>query len=288
LDDTPLFMVGAGRSGSTLLARLVSKHPHVSYLTREMARTPHRPHRNRRLLRVVDTPILGSLLRRRCEIAEAYPFWERLARGFSSPMRDLRADDVTPFVRRTLHAAFAEAVLPSRPRFFAKLTGWSRIGYLNELFPNARFVHLVRDGRDVASSLLRVWFWKGWRGPENWHFGPLPSPDHELWLEYDRSFVVLAGLGWKLLVNSVEEARPALPADRFLQSRYEDFLAAPEPELRRITEFAGLDWDDRLHRAMQKDAVRDQAGRHRKDLSERQAENLTRILEPELQVYGYL
>jgi omega-hydroxy-beta-dihydromenaquinone-9 sulfotransferase len=205
-------------------------------------------------------------------------------------MRDLRADDVTPFVRRTLHAAFAEAVSPARPRFFAKITGWSRIGYLNELFPDARFVHLVRDGRDVASSLLRVWFWKGWRGPENWHFGPLPPPYHELWLNHDRSFVVLAGLGWKLLVNSVEEARAALtlPADRFLQTRYEDFLGAPERELRRIAEFAGLEWHPHLRRAIREDGVRDQTGRHRKDLSKHQAEDLTRVLEPELEGYGYL
>lgn len=236
----------------------------------------------------MSAPLLGSAFRRRYEISEAYDFWEASARGFAEPMRDLRADDVTPFARRRLVESLEQALPPARDRLFAKITGWSRIGYLDEIFPGARFVHLVRDGRDVANSLLRVWFWQGWRGPQNWRFGPLSAEDRRLWESHDRSFVVLAGLAWKILVGSVEAARPTLSDDRFLEMRYEDFLELPMEEIRRIVDFAGVGWHPELERAVDRADVRDPSGRHRRDLTEDQAERLASVLRPELERYGYL
>lgn len=281
-------MVGVGRSGSSFMARLVSRHPDLGFLTSVAERHPSEPWRNRWALRCMLAPVLGAAFRRRYEISEAYDFWETSARGFAEPMRDLRADDVTPFVRRRLVESLEQALPPARDRLFAKITGWGRIGYLDEIFPRARFVHLVRDGRDVANSLLRVWFWQGWRGPQNWRFGPLSTEDRRLWEEHDRSFVVLAGLAWKILVGSVEAARPTLSNDRFLEVRYEDFLESPMEEIRRIVDFADVGWHRELERALDQADVRDPSGRHRRDLTEDQAERLTSVLRPELERYGYL
>lgn len=288
MDEPPLFMVGVGRSGSSFLARLISEHPKLGFLTQASERDPEDPWRNRWVLRLMDVPVLGAAVRRRYEISEAYSFWEHSARGFAEPMRDLRADDVTPYVRRTLVPRLEEALPSSRDRLFAKLTGWSRIGYLNELFPEAQFVHLVRDGRDVANSLLRVWFWRGWQGPTNWRFGPLSTENRQLWEEHDRSFVVLAGLAWKILVNSVEAARTDLPDQRFLQVRYEDFLESPAAEIRRIVDFAGLGRHRALDLAVEGATFRDPSGRHREDLSADQSERLGSALEAELRRYGYM
>lgn len=287
MSDEPLFMVGVGRSGSSFIARLISHHPRLGFLTDLANRFPSEPWRNRWILRCMSLPVAGSVVRRRYEISEAYRFWEASAKGFSEPMRDLRATDVTPFVRRRLIRSLEHAVPPSRHRLFAKITGWSRIGFLNELFPDARFVHLVRDGRDVANSLLRVSFWKGWRGPHNWRFGPLSDENRSIWEEHDRSFVVLAGLAWKILVNSVEEARPILSGERFLEVRYEDFLEAPTKEIRRITDFADLEWCQKLGQTIDDADVRDQAGRYREDLTPDQADRLTSELRPALERYGY-
>src|SRR3712207_7426845 len=44
---------------------------------------------------------------------------------------------------------------------------------LSEIFKDAKFIHLMRDGRAVANSLLHVYFWSGWKGPGNWGWGQL-------------------------------------------------------------------------------------------------------------------
>ena len=46
-----------------------------------------------------------------------------------------------------------------KARFAAKLTGPARISYVSSIFPEARFVHVVRDGRAVVQSLMKVEFW---------------------------------------------------------------------------------------------------------------------------------
>ena len=52
--------------------------------------------------------------------------------------------------------------------FIAEYSGWSRIAFFNEIFPHCRFIHIVRDGRAVANSLLNVSYWKGWEGIHKW------------------------------------------------------------------------------------------------------------------------
>src|SRR5205823_552247 len=106
-----------------------------------------------------------------------------------------------------------------------------------------RFVHVVRDGRAVAASWLQTDWWRGHLGPGGWHFGPLP-PDYEKeWEASGRSFVLLAGLAWKLLLDAFDEARAAIGDDRWLEVRYEDMLADPRARTAEVLEFLGLPWD---------------------------------------------
>lgn len=284
----PLFLVGTGRSGSTVVARLLSRHERFAYLTRLADRHPERTGLARLLLHLFELPLVGRLLWRRFNLHEAYSFWELHAKGFSEPVRDLVGRDVTDRARRNLTGAVEGLVTRRKPRFLAKLTGWGRIGYLREVFPNARFVHLVRDGRDVANSLLKVPFWKGWEGPGKWRFGPLPPHLEEAWEEHDRSFVVLAGLCWKMLVNAADGAGRELPADRFLTVRYEDFVAAPGKTLREILEFAGLEFTARVRKLAEEADIFDASGKHRADLTEEQQSVLRDLLEDDLRYYGYL
>ena len=98
-----------------------------------------------------------------------------------------------------------------RPVFLHKFTGWPRAGFLRACFPDAIFVEVVRDGRAVANSWLQMAWWLGHHGPDQWHFGPLPPDLQWLWEESDRSFPVLAALGWRLLMASYDDARAAGP-----------------------------------------------------------------------------
>ena len=106
---------------------------------------------------------------------EYYNFWDTHAYGFSETCRDLVRSDVTPLVKKQVRAALEPMLTPSRNRLLVKITGWPRMGFLNEIFEDAKFIHIVRDGRAVASSLLHVHFWNGWHGPQSWRAGLLPQ-----------------------------------------------------------------------------------------------------------------
>jgi hypothetical protein len=87
---------------------------------------------------------------------------------------------------------------------------------LLELFPDARFIHLVRDGRGVAASII----------PLNWGpMGVLSAARH--WIEH---------LAHGLAAESV------LGADRIIRVHYEEILAEPEATMRRLSSFLGIEF----------------------------------------------
>ena len=85
-------------------------------------------------------------------------------------------------------------------------------------------------------------WWRGYGGPTAWHLGPLPKNDADEWERSDQSFVVLAGLGWKLLIEAFERARAEVPADQWMQVRYEDVIADPRRHVGAMLDFIGLQW----------------------------------------------
>jgi hypothetical protein len=83
--------------------------------------------------------------------------------------------------------------------------------------PNALFVHVVRDGRDVAASLAK----QGWVRP----------------LPFDRNCPVLAAAAyWSWLVGRGRQQGRRL-GSRYIEVRYEDLVEAPAPTLSRLGEF---------------------------------------------------
>lgn len=91
--------------------------------------------------------------------------------------------------RRARAAAWARAVptcahtadAQAKPVFLHKFTGWPRAGFAHAIFPEARFRHVIRDGRAVANSLIQMSWWSGFGGPENWKWGQLSDEDLSAW-----------------------------------------------------------------------------------------------------------
>lgn len=136
---------------------------------------------------------------------------------------------------------------------------------LNATFPTARFVHLFRDGPDCALSMSRH---PGYRAIallrhilERCHVTSMEelTPDHLRELpadlapllgdRYDGQRLIMerempvTGFGalWSELVSEGVEALEQVPAERRMTLAYEDLLAAPERELARLAEFAGVE-----------------------------------------------
>jgi hypothetical protein len=285
----PIFIVGTGRCGSTAFHQLLGMHPQVMWLSGFAERFPHRPAWNRWAVTAVGNPLVRRLLGSRIKAGENYGFWYTHAYGFAEPGRDLVRGDVTPRVKKQVHAAIEPMLTPRRSRMLVKLTGWSRIGFLNEIFETAKFIHIVRDGRAVASSLLHVggWQWRGWYGPYSWRYGPLSSEDEAAWEASGRSFVALAGIQWRIHTRAIEAARRALDPSRFLEVKYEVFCQSPLETTRQVLDFAELERSPHFERQVEAARIEDRVDRWRGDLSEKQQALLTNLLRDDLQRYGY-
>jgi hypothetical protein len=283
----PIIIVGTGRCGSTLFHRLLAHHEHVMWLSGFTIVNPGRPAWNRWAVSALDYPLMRPLLGKKIRPAEGYRFWDRYAYGFSEPCRDLVRSDVSARVKKQLHKVFGTMLTPRRNRLLLKITGWPRIGYLNEVFEDARFIHILRDGRAVASSLLHVEFWRGWYGPQGWRAGLLSPEDQALWESYDRSFTALAGIEWRIQMRAMDAARKQLDPRLFKEVRYETFCERPMETFRDVLEFAELPESPALERAVKNEKIRSTSSRWRDDLSPSQQLILDDVLREDLQRYGY-
>ncbi|MGH8165623.1 MAG: sulfotransferase, partial [Woeseiaceae bacterium] len=159
--DRPIFLVGFGRSGSTHIYRVFSFHPRLAWLSKMADDYPHRMWINSATLRAFGATPFAELIARKIPAREGWRYWDAYFPGFSEPFRDLTADDVTPHIHERMQQAVGRIKTPSRDRVLIKLTGWPRISFLQEIFPDARFIHILRDGRAAVNSLIQTAFWGG-------------------------------------------------------------------------------------------------------------------------------
>lgn len=203
----PLFMLGNLRSGTTVLGLAVNSHPRI-----DMAFETGM---------IVDLALRPGLPSSPPELLDA-------VFGYSG-FRHLRLDPNR--VRRTVSALGASDFAAICRVIFALHAvdhGKSRWGdkhpkyvfHLSTvagLFPDAIFVHVVRDGRESAAS-----------GKEN---------------DFGFASVVTGAYLWRKAVRSARAQGRPLGADRYLEVHLEDFIADPETTSRRICEFAGEPFD---------------------------------------------
>lgn len=296
-----LFIIGSGRCGSTMMQEVLARHPDSGFISNVDAnvrfinmkgrwnnfiyrKTPTAfTQRDKRYLRFVP-------LRLRFGPSEAYPmFNRRISLVISETRKDLTAEDVTPLLESRFRKFFEERMRAQRkPLFLTKLAGWPRAGFIHRVFPHARFLHVVRDGRAVADSLVRRPWWRGHQGPSAWQFGELSDEYEQEWEKSGRSSVVLAALQWKILMDAFDAARAALPQDSWMQVRYEDFVQQPRAHAERILEFGGSQWNDEFERQFKRYAfMPERRDAWRDNLTDTQARAVESVLEKHLVKFGY-
>lgn len=234
--EAPIFIVGMGRSGTTLLGKLLSLHPEVGFLNEPKALWH---------VAIGREDIVGSYDRRpaRYRLGSADAGWRerrRLGRLFAAYLR---------WTRR-------HRLVDKNPE------GVFRADFLRAIFPDARFLIAIRDGRAVCRSVERwserhrrvrrgeVHDWWG-VGRRKWRllveqvatgepdFAPLAS--ELLCLEEQQQ---MAALEW--ILSSRYAQRCVEAADDALAVRYEDLTAAPLPTLATILDFCHLTQDERI------------------------------------------
>jgi hypothetical protein len=241
------------------------------------------------------TSILGEVLGAHAGVEyrhEAHHIWAK-ARPEPQGSHQLTQAAATPEVardlRRRLRPERADALLIEKnPRSML------RVPFIRVVFPEARFIHIVRDGRDVACSLMPGVGGAEWRHlkPANWQalFAEQQGISRCAWL-------------WR---TALEVALTDLEGVPHLTVRYEDLVRDPEEVSGEILAFLGLTVDggvrdfcsrvqdkarDSYQPAKQRKWSRDdhefRIGRWRKNLTEEEARTVERIEQDMLERFGY-
>jgi Sulfotransferase family len=209
----PLLVLGVRRSGTTLLRVMLDRSPELA-VPDESYFVPQLAHRHGR------RPTLDAFvadLRRLPTLKE----WDLRVAAVE--------ERLTP--RMTTGAAIAAiyeayAAARGKPRWGDKTPMYMEyLPLLRRLFPDARFVHLIRDGRDAALSFLSM--------PEGvvtrtWAY-PTSAADF--------------ACQWRAEVRAARALGRRVGPSRYLELRYEALVEDPERELRRICAFAGLSFE---------------------------------------------
>ena len=235
----PIFVVGAPRSGSTLLYQLLADRFDVGYLANGHARHPGAPslvERRRGLIRRRPAELgdyqsafggtAGDL-----GPSECGPFWYRF---FPRRPHYVSADDFPTTSRRQLRAAvgaFVEAC--GRPVVYKNLVNTARMEAIAAALPEALFLAIHRDLADNARSILDARMgvtgaYEGWWSVEPPEIERLRElPPHEQAVEQVRTLDAL-----------VARVEASIGNGRVLHLSYEDLCADPRAELERIAAFA--------------------------------------------------
>ena len=287
-----VFVLGTGRCGSTMVEDALARHPDVGFVSNiddRLGPLDIAGRWNSAIYRRVP-PRLTQKGRLRYAPSEAYRILDRqVSPLLSMSSRDLRADDVTPWLEDRVREFFRRrAEAQNATAFLHKFTGWPRAEFLHRIFPEAKFIHVVRDGRAVANSWLQMPWWRGYHGPEAWQFGPLPAAYAAEWEESGRSFVLLAGLAWKLLLDAFEVARAPLRPEQWLDIRYEDLLRDVRGTFGQIVSFAGLEWQASFESELGRHSFpTERSDAFRRDLDPANLALLDRSLAAHLRRWGY-
>jgi hypothetical protein len=205
------FVVGATRSGTTLLRLMLDAHP-------EMA-IPSETHFIPDLIKAYR--LESATPERMCEVVTAHRRWGDFHLDPEELLERFRAiDPINPGdAARAFFQLYAER--EGKTRWGDKTPGYVReMHRIESVLPEARFVHLVRDGRDVALSVLGM----------NW--GPSTVPE--------------AAFRWKKRILRAREQAPRI--GHYVEIRYEDLVRDTEVTLRRICEFVDLPYDEEMLR----------------------------------------
>lgn len=233
MTNPSLFLVGCTRSGTTLLERIVDAHPQITivpygrgltrrfenrdgltpegFITPELAQDPH-------FSRFMSREELAELIHELMQAGGPVSY----ATLISHIAERYGKTQGKPVVAYTIEATGHK--VPN---------GMPRVEMLHSLWPEAKIVHLIRDGRDVCMSV------------NSWRKAPSLAGRFSSWNDDP---VTTAALWWEWQVRLKREEGTPLGPKLYYEIRYEALVTHPQDECRAMCEFLGIPYDDAMLR----------------------------------------
>ncbi|MGE6650120.1 sulfotransferase [Shewanella colwelliana] len=227
--DRPIIILSAPRSGSTLLFEILSKSKHLWTIGGES----HGVIEKHRQLNITHKQFESNALD---ESDWSQPLNNVLQDDFRAALRNSQGEPYTPDVGSI--------------RFLEKTPKNSlRIDFLNKVFPDARFIFLVRDPKENVSSIMQAWRSQrfrtypglpGWNGdwslllPKGWQKlkgAPLES---------------VATFQWQQANETIMQSLTKLAPERWQLMSYHELIASPQTAIAKLTQFCDIPFDDAL------------------------------------------
>ena len=278
LSCAPLFIISAGRSGTTLLRSMLVAGGDIAI----PLESQFIPVATRRFLahQRLGWPDLSRLVISQFVSHHHFHLWE------TNPVALMQSVPNLPSEERSLARLIDLLFLAYQEQNFPDALMWGEQSPINALylpwivqtFPTAKFLHMIRDGRDVAASMIRS--------------------------NAGASNLEEAARRWLFSVKQARKLATQLPPDQFLEIRYEDLVRDSSVKMRQICQFCGIEYqqimldywqlpttvEHRLfahHKNLGRPLFTDSIGRWRERLSAEEAEYVTERLGPVLAEYGY-
>jgi len=277
ISNNPIFIVGAPRSGTTLLQYMLRSHPNISLPTGES-------HFIIPLYR--DAKNFGDLKKAENIRRVLEAMYEKSADFLDTDIHGIKFDidrlttelfnEGKNSIPDIISALFEKNALGDNKQRWGDKTPYYvlHMKTLLEMFPSAQFIHLIRDGRDCALSMF--------------------ERKHDFYV-YNTFF---AAKYWEIYVDGGRRIGKELGDKIYHEVRYEDLLDAPEDTLRRICAFLGEPFSDNVLNfkksgsagktpLLQKSVQKDNQAKWRSKMSSRQIATFEGAVGDTLKALGY-
>ena len=279
----PVIIIGAARSGTKLVRDLVATHPAVD-------RVPY-------------------------DINYIWRFGNE-----EYPHDELPPESLTPDTTRRIVAGLGRYQAGSPYLIEKTVSNCLRVPFVQAVFPDALFIHLLRDGRDVIESSFRQWhsrpdwlyiarkaltfphieafgyarYYAGYALRRSFRrttaikvdtWGPrYEGIDRDL---ANLDLLQVCALQWKECVQKAAAGLAHLPPDRVVTIRYEEFVRRPQEHLEQIAYFVSLDPKPFTNSSEAESVTTSCIGKGRRKLSSEQLESITPLVEDTLRELSY-
>jgi hypothetical protein len=248
------FIIGRGRSGTTWLRTILNSHPEI--MCWGEGRFFERSFKREDFERLQMENIPPSSLYRAILESRYLRSWIDRSVWASGKETDRHLKNLT---RLAIDYFLAEQLSKTNKRIVGDKTPFVSaevVEDISAIYPEARVIHIIRDGRDVAVSLIHH-IWNNARTEGGiydleqeelekrraYREGSLVAPAESL---FTRERLIRIATDWSTEVGKVTEDGPTLLGDNYTEVRYEKLLDRPVVEARRLLEFLGADSSEEM------------------------------------------